>query len=195
MGKMLQVKVEGEEKSYPEATKYQEIAEDFQDKYDQDILLVQVNGKLRELHHQIETEGQITFVTAKDSAGYMTYSRSLSLLMIKAVYDVLGREKGNQVQIHYHLSNGLYCTIPGLSKLSQELLSQIKNRMLELIEKNVLIKKESWNTDEAISKFHQWGMYDKENFWVIAGFPVLICIVLRIFQIIFMAIWFLVPAI
>lgn len=163
MGKTFQVKVEGEVKSYPEDTKYQEIAEEFQEKYDQDILLVQVNGKLRELYHRIETEGEITFVTAKDSAGYMTYSRSLSLLMIKAVYDVLGKEKGNQVQIHYHLSNGLYCTIPGLKQVPEELLCQIKNRMLQLAEKDIPIKKESWNTDVAISKFHQWGMYDKEK--------------------------------
>ena len=75
MEKTFQVKVEGEVKSYPEDTKYQEIAEEFQGKYDHDILLVQVNGKLRELYHRIETEGEITFVTAKDSAGYMTYSR------------------------------------------------------------------------------------------------------------------------
>ena len=34
---------------YPEGTTYLEIARDFQDQYENDILLVRVNGKLREL--------------------------------------------------------------------------------------------------------------------------------------------------
>ncbi len=163
MAKVFQVMVEGEKKSYPEETKYQEIAEEFQDQFDQDILLIQTNGKLRELHHQLESEGELRFVTAKDPAGYMTYSRSLSLLMTKAVYDVMGKEEGNQVRIHYHLSNGLYCTIPGKDKITEELLGQIKDRMLELIKRDIPIKKESWNIDQAVERFHEWGMYDKEK--------------------------------
>ncbi len=163
MGETFQVMVDGEKRSYPEGTKYQEIAKEFQHKFDQDILLVKVNGKLRELYHGLEAEGEISFVTAKNSAGYMTYSRSLSLLMIKALYEILGKEKGNQVQIHYHLSNGLYCTIPGINQVTGELLSQIKTRMQEMVERDLPIKKEAWNTEKAISKFHQWGMYDKEK--------------------------------
>lgn len=163
MGETFQVMVDGEKRNYPEGTKYQEIAKEFQAKFDQEILLVRVNGKLRELNHYLEADGEISFVTAKDPAGYMTYSRSLSLLMIKALYEILGKEKGNQVQIHYHLSNGLYCTIPGIDQVTGELLSQIKTRMQEMVERDLPIKKESWNTEKAISKFHQWGMYDKEK--------------------------------
>ena len=46
---MAVVKVNGIEKTYPEGTTYLEIARDFQDQYENDILLVRVNGKLREL--------------------------------------------------------------------------------------------------------------------------------------------------
>ena len=46
---MAVVKVNGIERSYPEGTTYLEIARDFQDQYENDILLVLVNGKLREL--------------------------------------------------------------------------------------------------------------------------------------------------
>ncbi|MFR4784685.1 MAG: hypothetical protein ACLUAR_18945 [Pilosibacter sp.] len=41
-------KVNGIEKTYPEGTTYLEIAREFQDQYENDILLVRVNGKLRE---------------------------------------------------------------------------------------------------------------------------------------------------
>lgn len=46
---MAIVKVNGIEKTYPEGTTYLEIAKEFQDQYENDILLVRVNGKLREL--------------------------------------------------------------------------------------------------------------------------------------------------
>ena len=46
---MAIVKVNGIEKTYPEGTTYLEIAREFQDQYENDILLVRVNGKLREL--------------------------------------------------------------------------------------------------------------------------------------------------
>ena len=93
----------------------------------------------------------------------MTYSRSLSLLMIKSVYDILGRENVDRVRIHYHMSNGLYCTIHGDIKVTEKLLSRIKEHMLELVEADIPIVKKSWNTDDAISRFHEWGMYDKEK--------------------------------
>ena len=46
---MAVVKANGVERTYPEGTTYLEIAKDFQDQYENDILLVRVNGKLREL--------------------------------------------------------------------------------------------------------------------------------------------------
>ena len=49
-------KVNGIEKTYPEGTTYLEIARDFQDQYENDILLVRVNGKLRELEKRLWRE-------------------------------------------------------------------------------------------------------------------------------------------
>ncbi len=37
-------------KEYPNGTTYLEIAEEYQPQYEDDILLVRINGKLRELH-------------------------------------------------------------------------------------------------------------------------------------------------
>ncbi len=56
-------------KGYPEGTTYLEIARDFQDQYENDILLVRVNGKLRELDKTLTEDSEISFITAKGNAG------------------------------------------------------------------------------------------------------------------------------
>ena len=90
---MAVVKVNGIERSYPEGTTYLEIARDFQDQYENDILLVRVNGKLRELEKTLAGDSEISFITAKENAGYKTYERSAIFLMLKAFYEVVQREK------------------------------------------------------------------------------------------------------
>ena len=70
---MAVVKVNGIERSYPEGTTYLEIAKEFQDQYENDILLVRVNGKLRELEKTLAVDSEISFITAKENAGYKTY--------------------------------------------------------------------------------------------------------------------------
>ena len=74
---MAVVKVNGIEKTYPEGTTYLEIAKEFQDQYENDILLVRVNGKLRELEKTLAGDSEISFITAKENAGYKTYELSL----------------------------------------------------------------------------------------------------------------------
>ena len=77
---MAVVKANGVERVYPEGTTYLEIAKDFEDQYENDILLVRVNGKLRELDKKLTEDSEISFLTAKDSAGYKTYERSAIFL-------------------------------------------------------------------------------------------------------------------
>ena len=85
---MAVVKANGIGKVYPEGTTYLEIARDFQDQYENDILLVRVNGKLRELDKTLTEDSEISFITAEGNAGYKTYERSAIFLMLKAFYEV-----------------------------------------------------------------------------------------------------------
>ena len=100
---MAIVKVNGIEKTYPEGTTYLEIAKEFQD-----ILLVRGNGKLRELEKTLAGDSEISFITAKENAGYKTYERSAIFLMLKAFYEVIPREKIRKIQIDFALGNGIY---------------------------------------------------------------------------------------
>lgn len=160
---MAVVKVNGIERSYPEGTTYLEIARDFQDQYENDILLVRVNGKLRELEKTLAGDSEISFITAKENAGYKTYERSAIFLMLKAFYEVIPREKIKKIQIDFALGNGIYGELVGDIPVDEKLLTSVKVHMEKLRDAAIPVKKRSVNTDDAVELFGKHGMHDKEQ--------------------------------
>lgn len=160
---MAVVKVNGIEKTFPEGTTYLEIAKDFQDQYENDILLVRVNGKLRELEKTLAGDSEISFITAKENAGYKTYERSAIFLMLKAFYEVIPREKIKKIQIDFALGNGIYGELVGDITVDEELLTSVKTHMEKLRDATIPVKKRSVNTDDAVELFGKYGMHDKEQ--------------------------------
>lgn len=161
--KMCRVKIGDEERQYIAGTSYQQIAEEFRDRYDNDIVLAYVNGKLQELWKEVKSDCTLDFETTAGAIGHETYKRSMSLLLVKSIYDVYSREKIQKVRIHFSVSKGYYCTVDGNVPLDQEFVSKVEGRMRELAQKDIPIDKRSVGTDEAVALFHRHGMYDKEK--------------------------------
>lgn len=162
MEQLIKIEVEGEIKEYPLGTTYREIAEDFQERFEDDILLALFNHKLRELHKRPKKDGKIIFITAKQETGKKTYRRCVSLLLQKAVDSLYGRE-GISVQIRHSLGQGYYCTLKGNKKPVRELVTPIKEEMQRLVDADIMIEKKNFKTDEAIAMFAEYGMHDKER--------------------------------
>ncbi|WP_124068082.1 nucleoside kinase [Clostridium sp. E02] len=160
---MAIVTINGLEKEYPIGTTYQEIAREHQEQYENDILLVSVNGKLRELHKSVQFDCGLRFFTGKDKPGIQTYHRSAIFLMMKAFYDVVGTENIEKVTVHFTLGKGFYIEPHGTMDLTQELLTRVKARMQEYVNQKIPIMKRSVNTDDAIELFHKHKMFDKER--------------------------------
>ena len=160
---MIKVTINGETREYPKMTPYSEIVKDYEGETEYPVILVTENGKLRELHKKLRHDCTLGFITTKDSAGRKTYRRSAIFILLKAIFDVAGKENVDHVVIHYSLGNGLYFTMKGSATLDQELLDQVKVRMRELVDQKIPIYKRSVSTDDAISMFHRHHMYDKEK--------------------------------
>ena len=92
MRKMFTVKINGEERQYPQGATYEDAANDYQEKYDDLIALAARDGKIRELFKKLTRDCEITFFTLKDDVGHKTYVRSATMLFLKAVFDVFGRD-------------------------------------------------------------------------------------------------------
>lgn len=153
----------GETHQYPEGVTFLQIAEEVQENYKDDIVLVMQDRKLTELWKPLKKDCTIRFVTTGEDIGYKTYKRSMILMLVKAVYDTAGHDKIRKVRIHYSVDKGLYCTIDGDICLDEKFLGEVRKTMEEIVEKNLPIEKRNLHTDEAVELFHQYGMYDKEE--------------------------------
>ncbi|MCR4992860.1 MAG: nucleoside kinase [Lachnospiraceae bacterium] len=155
------VNVFGVTVEYEQGSTYAEIAEDYKEKVDGDIILVTVNGKLSELHKKIQDGVKVEFVTTKDSVGNDTYVRGAIFLMLRAFYGVLGREKIKRISVEHTLGKAIYCDYEGKEPLSNELLAKVKREMQDLVDRNLPIIKKSIPTAEAVKMFRDLGMNDK----------------------------------
>lgn len=157
------VKINGEERKYPKGTPFREIAEEYQPQYEDDIVLVLFNNRLRELRRRVKEGGELSFVTTKDKAGRKAYRRSVTFLMQRAVYN-LAKEDGKHVTVKvlHSISQGHYCELAGETP-NQAYLARLKEEMWKLAEEKIPLQKRSISTDEAVALFRELGMHDKER--------------------------------
>lgn len=160
---MAKVTIGSETRVYETGTPFMEIASEYQPQLEDEILLVSVNGKLRELHKEVKGDCTLRFITARDREGYQTYQRSAVFLMLKAFFDVAGKENVKKLTVCFSIGNGLYISPEGDFTLNQELLDRVKAEMRQLAAKKLPIQKRNENTADAMELFHQHGMYDKEK--------------------------------
>lgn len=159
---MIQLKIDTQIKTYSEDVTWQVVAEEYQKEYADEILLVQVNGKLQELQEKIR-EGEVQFITTRQKPGISAYKRSATLLMLKAFYAVAGPENVEKVIVDFSIGKGFFVEARGNFTLNQELLDQVKAKMQEYVDQEIPILKRSISTDDAIERFHRHRMYDKER--------------------------------
>jgi len=159
--RMIEVMVDGVEYAYPQGTPYRTIAADVQPRFPYDILLVNRNGKLCELHKPLDRDCSLKMVTAQDIPGIQTYERSAVFLMLKAFYDVAGRENVERICVECSLSRALFIRALGAFTLDQALLDRVEERMRELSAQALPIEKRSISTDDAIELFKQERLVHK----------------------------------
>ena len=155
--------LDGAQYEYPYGTPFRTIAADFQDRYPDDILMVNRDGKLCELHKVLDRDCTLRLVTARDVPGIQTYERSAVFLMIKAFYDVVGRQNVERISVGYSVSRSLFIRAQGKFFLNQALLDRVEARMRELSDAALPIQKRSLNTDDAMDLFRREGLVHKAD--------------------------------
>ena len=160
---MEYVTIRGERKEYATGTTYLQIAQEYQPLYENDIMLVSVNGKLRELHKTLDRECTLEFITTAEKPGMQAYQRSAKLIMLKAFYEIVGKDQIEKLSVDFSLGKGLFVDVKGNFQLTQELLDRVKRKMTEYVDQEIPIMKRSVNTDEAVGLFERHGMYDKAS--------------------------------
>ena len=158
---MAKLEICGSVYEYPAGTSYEEVAKDFQDKYNGNIALVLENNKIRELFRKVGDDAKVSFVTLSDSIGHKAYSRSAIMIMLKAFEDVLGRDCIETIKVEFVIANGFYCTPVLNTKLTSDIIAKVKARMEEIVAENLSFAKETITKEAAIELFTERKMFDK----------------------------------
>lgn len=160
-GITYQIRVHGEEREFKEGTTFHEIAREYQARYEDDIVLVIFNNKLRELDRRPESDGALSFVTTADVNGRKAYRRSVLMMLGKAVYSLYGKDV--TLRVMHSLGQGTYCELVGDMPVSEAVLEEIRRKMKSFVDRDIPIKKSTIHTDKAVAKFREYGMADKEK--------------------------------
>lgn len=157
----MKVTVEGITKEYPEGIIYERVANEYQEKYDDTIALVIANGKIQELHKVIEEDCEVSFLTLQDNIGHRTYARTVIMMFLKALTDLVYPEKPERIKVEFVIGSGYYCSVEGNIKATPESAGAVNDRMQEMVQDSIPIVKKSYPIAKAVQIMKQNGMTDK----------------------------------
>ena len=117
-----------------------------------------VNNKVEGLHYRVYHNKDVEFLDLLTPSGIRTYTRSLFLVLCKAVHDLY---TGSQVVIDIPVSNGYYCNLQLGHEITAEDVDRIRTRMQEIIDAKMPIQRYETTTEEAVKLFTELGDIQK----------------------------------
>lgn len=160
---MVTVTINGEQKQYEQGTTYEVIANEYQEQYGGLIALVAANGKIRELFKKVKKDCTLTFFTLKDDVGHKTYVRAATMMFLKAVQELFGRETAQGCRVEFTVGHGYYIRPAKTALATAENAEKIRSRMRELQDGSIPFMKKSYPLGDAMDLFKEQGMADKEK--------------------------------
>ena len=121
-------------------------------------LSVKVNNKVEGLHYRIYHNKDIEYLDITSSSGARAYTRTLFLVLCKAVHDLW---PGSEVVIDIPVSNGYYCNLNIGRPITQFDAEAVKQRMQEIIDDAIPIRRYESTTEEVVDMFNELGMKSK----------------------------------
>ena len=117
-----------------------------------------VNNKVEGLHYRVYHNKDIEFLNLLSPSGIRTYTRSLFLVLCKAVHDLYPT---SSVVIDIPVSNGYYCNLKLGHEITTEDVDRIRTRMQEIIDTKMPIQRYETTTEEAVKMFTELGDIQK----------------------------------
>ncbi len=117
-----------------------------------------VNNKVEGLNYRVYHNKDVEFLGLTSPSGQRTYTRSLFLVLCKAVHDLY---PNGSVTIDIPVSNGYYCDMNIGEPVTEEIANRIRQRMNEIIGEDAPIRRHECTTEEAIERFTSLGAMSK----------------------------------
>lgn len=108
-------------------------------------LACKCNNEIKPLNYEVTNEVQVEPVDLTTRDGRRVYQRGILYIMAKAFNEV---EPKALLTVNFQLSNSIYCTVEN-KQVTEEMIEKIKNKMKEIVDKDLEIRKVEMTKKEA----------------------------------------------
>jgi threonyl-tRNA synthetase len=145
---------DGSKREVPDGATVADVAASIGKRLAKDALAGRVNGKVVDVYTKVPDGAKVEIVTPKSEEGRDTIRHSTAHLMAMAVQELY---PGTQVTIGPVIEHGFFYDFGTDRAFSEEDLRRIEEKMAEIVSRDLPIRREEWNRDEAIKTFDKLG--------------------------------------
>ena len=157
---------DGSRKSFPEPVTVKEVAADIGPGLAKAALAGEFDGKLVDVDHRIERDGNLRIITPRDEDGVEIIRHSTAHLMAQAVKRLYPE---TQVTIGPTVEHGFYYDFAREEPFHPEDLEAIEKEMKRIVDEDLPVERSELPRDEAIAFFREQGEEYKAE--IIAEIP------------------------
>ena len=122
------------------------------------VVSAKVNNRSEGLNFRVYNNKDVEFLDVRDPSGMRTYVRSLCFILYKAVSELFPQGK---LYVEHPVSKGYFCNLRIGRPVELEDVGAIKQRMQEIIARDIPFHRTECHTAEAVRIFSERGMSDK----------------------------------
>ena len=117
-------------------------------------LIMEVNGELKDLSHQILKDSKVKIITSNDQEGLEVIRHDAAHILAMAVQELY---PGTQVTIGPVIDNGFYYDFARKEPFTEDDLKKIEKKMSEIVDRDETTHKEILKREDAIKHFLNIG--------------------------------------
>ena len=145
---------DGNQISFSKAVNGSQIADKISSSLSKQALLMEVDGQLKDLNFLVEKDSQVKILTSKNLEGVETIRHDTAHILAMAVQELF---PGTQVTIGPVIENGFYYDFARKEPFTEDDLRKIEKKMIEIVDRDEITKREVWEREKAIKHFKKKG--------------------------------------
>ena len=145
---------DGNNLEFPNKITGLEVAEKISKSLAKQAMIVAVDGQLKDLDFIIDKDCSVKIFTSKNEEGLETIRHDTAHILAMAVQELF---PGTQVTIGPVIENGFYYDFARKEPFTEDDLKKIEDKMKEIVDRDVVTKREVWSREKAIEHFKKKG--------------------------------------
>jgi threonyl-tRNA synthetase len=145
---------DGNNLNFPSKVTGLEVAEKISKSLAKQAIVIGVDGELKDLDFVIDKDCAIKIFTSKNKEGLETIRHDTAHILAMAVQELF---PGTQVTIGPTIENGFYYDFARKEPFTEDDLKKIEDKMKEIVDRDVITKREVWSRNKAIEHFKKKG--------------------------------------